>query len=186
MPRAPRKRHRHRSPKDAIRVSDARAPLQAQKDAAVELSEISGKLKEGGLSRGQRKRLRQRESKWAKMHLVDMIEAKRRERERKKKSGKLIMDTLSTSLSELVEQTDSAKQSNKSGNNSGKQRSRKTMSNKARKRVVIEEVDLHARVLDHAAFKSNPLAAIRAHLTNTVVAAAKIDATAEDTVNGKQ
>jgi len=44
------------------------------------------------------------------------------------------------------------------------------VSNRTKERITAEEVNHFSQVVEHAAFKANPLAAIAEHLKNTLAA----------------
>ena len=163
MPKA-----RKRFTKQAERQSEASNPFHT----ATKLEIVTKKLSQPGLSRGKRKRLERQERLAAKNELVAKLGAAKKKEDNEQKNGKLAdMGDMSSFLEDF--NTDSKVQKTKKGTiivNSSSTHGK--VSNKTKERITTEEVHHFSQVVEHAAFKANPLAAIAEHLRNTIAAAA--------------
>jgi hypothetical protein len=161
MPKA-----RKRFTKQAKRQSEASNPFHT----ATKLEVVHSLLQEPGLSRGKRKRLERRERLAAKNELVAKLGANKRKEDNKKKHGTLAdMSDMSSFLEDYdtsvkLKKTKKGTVIVKSVSTHGK------VSNRTKERITAEEVNHFSQVVEHAAFKANPLAAIAEHLKNTLAA----------------
>ncbi|RLN68567.1 hypothetical protein BBJ29_005528 [Phytophthora kernoviae] len=116
------------------------------------------------LSRGQRKRLKRRAAFMRKMGMVSRVAQEQMDEQKTKENGMFAdLEALQNSLFEA----DTAKSDNK-GTKHGK---KKALSGKQRQKLAVRELGQLKAVQTHQSFKSDPFAAIQAHLQNTVVQA---------------
>jgi hypothetical protein len=162
----PKARNKRFNKKVESRQSQASNPFHN----ATKLEIINQKLQEPGLSRGKRKRLERRERLAAKNELVAMLGANKKKDDKKKKNGSLAdMGDMTSFLEDydknvVLKSTKKGTVIIKSTSTHGK------VSNRTKERITSEEVNHFSQVNDHPAFKTDPLAAIREHLKNTVAA----------------
>lgn len=110
-------------------------------------------------SRGQRKRLAKREQYLRKERLVlSSLKLKRQDEQKKRIDG---LDALKQALLDTVSDKVEAEAADEEKPNLLK-------TNKSRKQMVESEVNHMSLVQQHPAFKADPFATIREHLTNTL------------------
>ncbi|KAE9337162.1 hypothetical protein PF008_g12672 [Phytophthora fragariae] len=128
------------------------------------------------LSRGQRKRLKRRAAFMRKMGMVAKVmqeqqqEAKvmQEQQQEAKKSESGVFADLEELQSSLFQADDD--QSNKTTKKKA-QTKKKALSGRQRQKLAVRELGQLKAVQTHSSFKSDPFAAIQAHLQNTVVQA---------------
>ncbi|GMF11763.1 unnamed protein product [Phytophthora lilii] len=136
-------------------AADDAAPVdnEAEDDAADAQS----------LSRGQRKRLKRRAAFMRKMGLVSRVQQDAASSAKTKESGVFAdLEELQSSLFQADEQKPTGKKA------AGK---KKPLSGRQRQKLAVRELGQLKAVQTHSSFKSDPFAAIQAHLQNTVVQA---------------
>lgn len=129
------------------------------KNDTSQASETSGNGEgDVALSRGQRKRLAKREKYLKRERMVmSSLKLKKQDEQAKRIDG---LDALKEALLETV--------SDKPATSPEKsQPAQVVRSNKGKRSIVHKEVEHMKLVLEHPAFKANPLAAIHEHLKNT-------------------
>ncbi|KAG2522586.1 hypothetical protein BBO99_00004199 [Phytophthora kernoviae] len=128
-------------------------------------NEADDDVEEGqSLSRGQRKRLKRRAAFMRKMGMVSRVAQEQMDEQKTKENGMFAdLEALQNSLFEA----DTANSDNK-GTKHGK---KKALSGKQRQKLAVRELGQLKAVQTHQSFKSDPFAAIQAHLQNTVVQA---------------
>ncbi|KAF4319267.1 hypothetical protein G195_006617 [Phytophthora kernoviae 00238/432] len=128
-------------------------------------NEADDGVEEGqSLSRGQRKRLKRRAAFMRKMGMVSRVAQEQMDEQKTKENGMFAdLEALQNSLFEA----DTANSDNK-GTKHGK---KKALSGKQRQKLAVRELGQLKAVQTHQSFKSDPFAAIQAHLQNTVVQA---------------
>ncbi|CEG36523.1 uncharacterized protein PHALS_03071 [Plasmopara halstedii] len=112
------------------------------------------------LSRGQRKRLKRRTAFMRKMGIVSRV-AQEQQRQAKKDENGVFTDL--NELESSLFQIDGKKQM--------KAAKKKPLSGRQRQKLAVRELGQLKAVQTHSSFKSDPFAAIQAHLQNTVVQA---------------
>ncbi|KAE9023369.1 hypothetical protein PR003_g10171 [Phytophthora rubi] len=118
------------------------------------------------LSRGQRKRLKRRAAFMRKMGMVAKVTQEQQQEAKKSESG--VFADLEELQSSLFQADDD--QSNKTTKKKA-QTKKKALSGRQRQKLAVRELGQLKAVQTHSSFKSDPFAAIQAHLQNTVVQA---------------
>ncbi|KAE9010577.1 hypothetical protein PF010_g534 [Phytophthora fragariae] len=118
------------------------------------------------LSRGQRKRLKRRAAFMRKMGMVAKVMQEQQQEAKKSESG--VFADLEELQSSLFQADDD--QSNKTTKKKA-QTKKKALSGRQRQKLAVRELGQLKAVQTHSSFKSDPFAAIQAHLQNTVVQA---------------
>ncbi|CAH0492687.1 unnamed protein product [Peronospora farinosa] len=116
------------------------------------------------LSRGQRKRLKRRAAFMRKMGMVSRVTQEQQNLVKTQTSGVFAgLEELQSSLFEAVDDKKKSK--------SLRNRKKKALSGRQRQKLAVRELGQLKAVQTHKGFKSDPFAAIQAHLQNTVVQA---------------
>lgn len=117
------------------------------------------------LSRGQRKRLKRRAAFMRKMGMVAKVAQEQQTQAKKSESG--VFADLEELQSSLFQEDDDQKKKTKNK----AQTKKKALSGRQRQKLAVRELGQLKAVQTHSSFKSDPFAAIQAHLQNTVVQA---------------
>ncbi|KAG6584598.1 cystathionine gamma-synthase [Phytophthora cinnamomi] len=117
------------------------------------------------LSRGQRKRLKRRAAFMRKMGLVAKAAQEQQAQQSKDESG--VFADLEELQSSLFQADDAHRTQQKAKDSKRK----KALSGRQRQKLAVRELGQLKAVQTHSGFKSDPFAAIQAHLQNTVVQA---------------
>ncbi|KAG7396069.1 hypothetical protein PHYBOEH_002815 [Phytophthora boehmeriae] len=137
---------------------------QEEDDVPVDNEAEEDDAEEGqSLSRGQRKRLKRRAAFMRKMGMVQRVAQEHKDEQKTKENGMFAgLEALQNSLFEA----DAAK-----SDKEAKHGKKKALSGRQRQKLAVRELGQLKAVQTHQSFKSDPFAAIQAHLQNTVVQA---------------